>query len=429
MKKIISVMILIILFASVLLTSISTNATNVNLSNYDTQFVSESGNVYLMGTNDNKFYVKKYTTNNSSEYTYELDYDIINYCITDGKIYVLCKSNIQINRYFFYLINNGKLSLYFSFSSAEIKSNSKFIADNDGYIYVNIAGQRITIYDSKGNIANKIEGNYCGILNMDNDCYALKYYEIHHISKDGVISTVKTSVITPTTKINDDYLYYGAKGEVYYFNNSITKVIKTDTYIAHKICATDKYVVIVKDTTLQAYSKDDYSLAYTYELTYSPLAIGANGNKLIVINNSYNSEVMNADTIFKEPNDAIQVASVEYYSLDNDYIVVGQGTTIAKFKSILGDNYEVIFNDKTSGNIGTNYKANITYNNTNKTYTLVVMGDVTGEGNINSRDTSAIFDHILDNEKLKGYYKVAGDINADNEISNIDLVKIARMIE
>ena len=60
---------------------------------------------------------------------------------------------------------------------------------------------------------------------------------------------------------------------------------------------------------------------------------------------------------------------------------------------------------------------------------FIVKGDVTGEGNVNSRDENAMFSHLLNTQKLKGIYKLAADLNFDKKLTNADLVLISRIKE
>ena len=65
----------------------------------------------------------------------------------------------------------------------------------------------------------------------------------------------------------------------------------------------------------------------------------------------------------------------------------------------------------------------------NKTYKTAVLGDITGEGNINSRDTKEMFNHLLGVQPLTSTFKIAGDINNDNKLTNADLVLLAKMTD
>ena len=64
----------------------------------------------------------------------------------------------------------------------------------------------------------------------------------------------------------------------------------------------------------------------------------------------------------------------------------------------------------------------------NKSYTLVVKGDVNGDGRITITDVVALQSHILDKKALTDAYKEAADLNGDGKITITDVVKAARVI-
>ena len=62
-------------------------------------------------------------------------------------------------------------------------------------------------------------------------------------------------------------------------------------------------------------------------------------------------------------------------------------------------------------------------------YSLSLLGDVNGDGKINSMDYVKIRKHIMQTENIsdKVYY-YAADVNSDNKISSADYVKIKKYI-
>ena len=61
-------------------------------------------------------------------------------------------------------------------------------------------------------------------------------------------------------------------------------------------------------------------------------------------------------------------------------------------------------------------------------YTVVIYGDVSGDGKINSLDLLKVQKHILGINKLGDAYSTAGDASGDGKINSLDLLKIQKHI-
>ena len=124
---------------------------------------------------------------------------------------------------------------------------------------------------------------------------------------------------------------------------------------------------------------------------------------------------------------------INNYSVDytNNYISkVIVGTTIDNFKNniTLGKGYSVdveyreIDNNRVlyTGGKTLIYKGDKIY----KEFTNVVIGDINGDGMINSADLLRVRQHLLGNVSLTGEYFLSSDINYDNSINSADLLRI-----
>lgn len=77
----------------------------------------------------------------------------------------------------------------------------------------------------------------------------------------------------------------------------------------------------------------------------------------------------------------------------------------------------------TSSTLVTGDKVTVTSGSDSKTYTVVVYGDVNGDGKINSGDLLKLRQHLLGTSKLSGAYSESADINKDKKINSGDLLK------
>lgn len=115
---------------------------------------------------------------------------------------------------------------------------------------------------------------------------------------------------------------------------------------------------------------------------------------------------------------------------------VDTGTTVSAFKKNLEyPGYDISFTNYdgksvTSGNLGTGAKVSFSRDETAvHEWVIIVTGDVTGEGNINSRDLTTVKNHLLCGSPLDETALLAADINRDGVVNTLDLFLLRRMFE
>lgn len=118
-------------------------------------------------------------------------------------------------------------------------------------------------------------------------------------------------------------------------------------------------------------------------------------------------------------------------AISDSYITITQGTTFAKLYKELGLKKADLTVCKPdgpvvdSGTLGTGMTAKFN----GYTLQIIVLGDLTGEGNINSRDLKALMKHLSGESLLKGAYLEAADLYADNIVNTKDLLALSRLYE
>jgi len=116
---------------------------------------------------------------------------------------------------------------------------------------------------------------------------------------------------------------------------------------------------------------------------------------------------------------------------DGGYIIIVPGTKNSEVSSAIGmKKYKVTdAKDKVvsnNSNAATGYKfVNTEYNTT---YTMIVLGDVNGDGEISPLDYVKIENYIMKRSVMNNIQKKAADINGDGGISPLDYVKIENHI-
>jgi len=122
---------------------------------------------------------------------------------------------------------------------------------------------------------------------------------------------------------------------------------------------------------------------------------------------------------------------------DGNYIYgFSLGTDISKIKQLIVGKEakaEVISvdkngNSKTDGIIASGDKIKIKTKNEEKEYTIILYGDVNGDGKISSADYIMVKNHIMDVTKLGELQGVYADANKDGKVSSADYVTIKNHI-
>jgi len=92
-----------------------------------------------------------------------------------------------------------------------------------------------------------------------------------------------------------------------------------------------------------------------------------------------------------------------------------------EYKIVKVDGTDLETNEK----VGTGCKVQF---NASESYTIVVKGDLNGDGSVTITDLVKIKKDIVDIAKLKEEYKKAGDLNKDQNITITDLAKMRKII-
>lgn len=82
----------------------------------------------------------------------------------------------------------------------------------------------------------------------------------------------------------------------------------------------------------------------------------------------------------------------------------------------------------TSGKVGTGCKVVISNGSTTMNYTVVIYGDVSGDGSITALDLLKVQKHIIGASPLSGVYLEAANVKRSGSVSALDLLKIQKHI-
>ena len=126
------------------------------------------------------------------------------------------------------------------------------------------------------------------------------------------------------------------------------------------------------------------------------------------------------------------------YPVTEGWMLVPLGTTaeefLAKWPSSAWTTVELLTSAgepaDTAGRIGSGMKVRTvgTADGTETTYTLVVAGDVNGDGQVSNTDRIRIRNHILGSSTLSGAGLIAADVNRDGRVTNTDRIRVRNYI-
>lgn len=445
MKRIFGCVAFVLMLLVCTAASIETVYGTENYSGYEVDLVNDSSGVFLTRQNRNTLYVKKVAPS-KIEYKYEFENKIAASCIYKNKIYVLYDSARQDDISYVVQFENGESKKKIMLVNLKHPTTTQMSVDDSGNLYIINDKACVELYDKNGERKGTYNGEYYSTITLSGRIYVSSHNGIFLLGSKGFekIGSYTYSGNSYMYRISDNFI--GDKnGNIYRVKNKAQKILSTNNKSASCCGETDNYLISFNGNKLMAYNKDNGRLINSIPLDYTPKAVSAYNNKVIILNaesDTYSIEIKK-EKEFDIPQTEQETEPVKTdsslsspllkfgeFKPKGKYIYIPQGTTYSNFKqSVTYRGYEISFNERSSGNIGTGTTVTFTISKREKQYIFVTSGDITGEGNINTRDIDKLFAQLLKNNELKNAYKKAADLNADSKISNADLVLMVRNYE
>ncbi len=433
--------------------------------------------VYLVGTKNNvvsidAVYPQSYNimiTLSNNAYTYNLYND---------HLVILCsdKSTNQTELVFY----NIKTDIITSFNIEGTHAYSYCnIAFDNTYIYLAKTNGYITVYNLRGKKINEFYINdtiHSLICNYSNSIYVITRQGLYSVDNNSCDFMQSYKFSAPARFINNSD-FVDSLGYVYRISgNSLAKLISSQSNVRYPSGGIYKECVIISDSnklfSVKASNNEtikSYSISSSVEQFFlvddTVVALSYNGSTPIInlfsyddfknvvsnknnnINNSNNNADNNSTSGSSDnksevnSNSELKEESRIYsdtYNFDYNNMKIrniNPQTTVAQFKkNIQYNGYEVEFfryggNEITGGYVGTATIVRFYNNETTYEFELCVVGDLTGEGNVNSRDKNMIFDFLLDEVNFTGVFLDAADLDNSGNIDTVDLILLLRMIK
>ena len=345
-------------------------------------------------------------------YTYEMSTEI-------RDSFVISRYQVGYNRGFFY------------------DGYSLYIRDEDDLSTINrfsTGGQLVSRYDFGSSDVQIISG-------YDGGFYVLADGALYHHSGDSYSLLSGARLHTPAAFISDSFIT-DSSGRIYRVDGGITEIFsaESDGSCAAAI-APDGSIYASVGNTIYRYDADTGRKAEYFEADHAIDMLYFCNGYLYALSDTSSPTVsrISPDEFIplpdKEDHSSSRLPiSSDLYTVDAvNYRItrIPSPTTFAQFKSNMyyDGYYAQLYRDGKnikSGSVGTAmtvvFSATDTY-----TFELSVIGDITGEGNVNSRDVGELMDYFLGNIRFDGVYSDAADISADGNVDMLDLAMLCRM--
>ena len=390
-------------------------------------------------------------------------------CAYRGKAVLLCEDvkRAQLSVYVYFLDTDFLEG--FVINDLLLYHNTDYACDN-GAIYIE------NYRDTHELVAYSYNGEYRGRYRFDSEInaicggyrggvYVVAGDTIYTLS-DGRFSALSgDSVETPLFPADSNTLVSGF-GAVYAVDkSSISYRFTVDMDDGAAACVIDHTLYVPCGNVINAYDLSSGEKTAYYHAAFQVISVYASSGNVIAVGESssisvrrrdFTSLISQDDTADGEskPNNgqnaadqgdrnqpvqnrsAARTISSNVYQVDHTRYYIADipvQTTVAAFrKNMQYDGYTLtIYRDgnvKKSGNVGTAMTAVFSSDEYNYTYELAVIGDITGEGNRNSRDMNTLLDYLCGAADFNGVYTVAADVNRDNRVDVCDAAELKRMM-
>lgn len=237
----------------------------------------------------------------------------------------------------------------------------------------------------------------------------------------GISSSCKVTVTAKVENISLEKEEYTVIKDRYL---TITPVISPDdaTNKEYSITSEDENIAKIEEGKIKGVNIGETNVIFKTKdgeksVTAKVKVIDISDSDFLIFDESLREDTINNQISKIEPDTKTSdLLNKITYNKDNYNVV---------FKNING---EVISDDTL---VGTGTTINLVTKDTKdiiQTYTVIIYGDVNGDGEISPSDYVKVKNNILGIEYLNNLYKISGDVNNDEQISPSDYVKIKNKI-
>lgn len=417
------------------------------------RLLQNENQVFLIGSSANKVYIEAVYPN-SYNIELPLENNAYSYDLFNSTLVIICPVKVsKQTQIVLYDIDTDNLTSFlitgvdnYDFSKISYSEDCVYLSCSDGTIRkYSKYGKLVCTYEPDGH-------SFYLAYDLSSDIYACSNNSIHKINGSKITQFSFDNIFAPIKFVADN-VCINKLGYYYKINpNGISKLSNYKSTVSFpsggKI---NQHLIVAEDNTLFAIDSTDDSkdMYQTLQNPVSEICVMdfniftlsyQNGVPVISVV-PYSSFIKCKQNNSDEDTDKIDNNSSidsSVYKIDHKRLVITNipySTTIAQFKKNInckGFNLKFTRYDGkeiTSGNIGTATIVTFYKDNYSIKYEISVVGDLTGEGNVNTRDESVMFSYLLDEVSFTGIFNDSADIDKSNTINTTDLVLLLRLID
>ena len=403
---------------------------------------SDSGNTFSYGISFDTIYIHNAESNILYSAKVRGKFRT-NPCISSGYVFSVYQGDDYNYRLLCLNTENGSYES-FEISSPDVTSY-RYFSVSDNKLFLLIASSSYTYvgaFDFRGECVFEYHferQNVNALFTNSGKTYAVLYDgSIYRLDKNSSVYCAKTYSNAVLENAGEGYVYdsnstlYSLKENKTfdYFSGKTENISVCDDKVCYSVGNT-AYLSNLNNSSVKHFNAENYidaisindNRVYIWTESFTKLvSIGYDE----FLQYSFSGDVAGENYIQYSTEDDAEVNSAQYrISTDSIIYNIPSSLTVTQFRKNFSENiflYDENGNEVTSGKLCTGYIVKIA----DKKYTIAVNGDITGEGNVNSRDILLLMQCITGEKEISGAYKKAADFNLDGCVDNKDLVLISR---
>ncbi|MBQ8058079.1 MAG: hypothetical protein IJ275_07090 [Ruminococcus sp.] len=419
---------------------------------YNVELLQNNEQVFLVGTNGSDVQLDAiYPDSYSVSFTLENNVYAYN-LFSDTFLFISPVETLNQTQIVLYDIYKDTITSFYISGTSNYESSQ--IAYSNGCIYIANDYGEVRQYSKSGKHIHtyKVANDRCHLMcDYNGAVYCFSNNSLFELYNQSLNTICRCNIDAPASFISDN-AFIDNTGYIYTFsNNRIANLISFPSTVIypsggiHDNCVITSdydtvYAVDINTNRIVKHIKlnrqirslcvvNDNIFAFIYHNGY-PTVCHVEYSKLKSLNSVDSA-------IDKYPDISDEIYS-DTYTVDHSKLWITDiepETTVAQFKRNMNyDGYDISFERFDgkiidSGKIGTATIVTFYNEDISIEYELSVKGDLTGEGNMNSRDKKMMFKYLLEEVIPSGVYVNAADLDYSNSIDIVDLVLLTIEVE